>query len=114
MENIARYRELVKNYLKQLENLSQQQPRAQVETYCIFDEQREQYLLMNSGWERERRVESATLHVRIRGGKIWIEDDWTEEGIANFLLASGVPKEDIVLAWQPPEMRQYTEFAAAV
>lgn len=111
MERAAGYRELIKRYLLGLEEMNRQQPRAQVETFCIFDEARENYLLMNSGWERENRVESATLHVRIRNGKIWIEEDWTEEGIAEFLVREGAPKEDIVLAFQPPETRRETEFA---
>jgi hypothetical protein len=49
--------------------------------------------------------------VRLCHGKFWIEDDMTEEGIATDLLQAGVPKEDIVLAFQPPEARQFTEFA---
>jgi hypothetical protein len=49
--------------------------------------------------------------VDIRNGKIWIQHDGTEEGIANRLIASGVPKEDIVLGFHSPFMRQYTEFA---
>ena len=35
----------------------------------------------------------------------------TEEGIATDLLEAGVPKEDIVLAFQPPDVRRFTEFA---
>ncbi|HAX76640.1 MAG TPA: hypothetical protein DCY88_12560 [Cyanobacteria bacterium UBA11372] len=34
-----------------------------------------------------------------------------EEGMASELLRLGVPKEDIVLAFQPPEVRKFTEFA---
>ncbi|MEA5560934.1 element excision factor XisI family protein, partial [Planktothrix agardhii] len=45
--------------------------------------------------------------------KIYIEEDWTEEGIANELLTEGVPKEDIVLAFHDPETRKLTEFAIA-
>jgi hypothetical protein len=37
----------------------------------------------------------------------------TEDGIANRLLEAGVPKEDIVLAFQPPEFRRHSEFAVA-
>jgi hypothetical protein len=51
--------------------------------------------------------------IRIQDGKVWIEIDGTEDGIANHLLAAGVPKEDIVLGFQPPEMRKHTEFAVA-
>ena len=36
-----------------------------------------------------------------------------QEGIATDLLQAGVPKEDIVLAFQPSEARQFTEFAPA-
>lgn len=52
-----------------------------------------------------------TVYVRICDGKFWIEEDWTEEGIANELIRLGVPKQDIVLAFQDPKMRQHTEFA---
>jgi len=54
-----------------------------------------------------------TVYVRIRNGKFWIEEDWTEDGIANDLVRAGVPKEDIVLAFHEPTMRQYTDFALA-
>jgi XisI protein len=40
-----------------------------------------------------------------------IEEDWTEEGIANELIQLGALKNDIVLAFQPPDVRKYTEFA---
>jgi hypothetical protein len=49
----------------------------------------------------------------LRNGKFWIEEDWLEDGIVKELLAAGVPKEDIVLAFHHPEMRHLTEFAAA-
>ena len=54
-----------------------------------------------------------TVYVRIRDGKFWIEEDWTEEGIATELVRAGVPKEDIVLAFHDPKTRQYTDFAVA-
>jgi hypothetical protein len=54
-----------------------------------------------------------TVYVRLRDGKFWVEEDWTEEGIATALLTAGVPKEDIVLAFHEPKMRQYTDFAVA-
>jgi hypothetical protein len=42
---------------------------------------------------------------------VWIQHDATDVGIANELLARGVPKEDIVLAFHPPYKRPYTGFA---
>jgi hypothetical protein len=44
-------------------------------------------------------------------GKIWIQHDGTEVGVANELTDLGVPKLDIVLAYQPESARRLTEFA---
>ncbi len=49
----------------------------------------------------------------LKDGKIWIEEDRTEDGIATDLLQAGVSCEDIVLAFHPPRLRQFTEFATA-
>jgi hypothetical protein len=40
-----------------------------------------------------------------RNGKFWIEEGWTEDGIATELAQAGVPKEDIVLAFHKPDWR---------
>ncbi len=69
--------------------------------------------ISDTGWSQHRRVYRVTLHIRLHNGKIWIEQDWTEDGIATELLAAGVPKEAIVLAFYQPEVRSMTEFAIA-
>jgi hypothetical protein len=51
------------------------------------------------------------LHVDIIDGKIWVQHDRTEDAIAEQLVAKGVPKQDIVLVYHAPHVRQYTEFA---
>jgi hypothetical protein len=51
------------------------------------------------------------IHIQIKHQKIWIEQDETEIGIANELVEAGVPKADIVLAYQAPYLRSLTEFA---
>lgn len=51
------------------------------------------------------------MHINIRNDKIWIQHDGTEAGVANLLVEMGVPKTDIVLAYQSPFKRRYTEFA---
>ena len=84
-----------------------------IETLCIFDESRDEYLILNIGWRDRKRVQYITLLVRIHNGKIWIEEDGTEEGLANMLIAAGILKEDIVLAFNPPELRHMTEYAVA-
>jgi hypothetical protein len=50
-------------------------------------------------------------YLDIKDGKIWIQRDLTEEGIANELVELGVAKSDIVLAFRAPHIRQFTDFA---
>ncbi len=57
------------------------------------------------------RIYGCVLHVDIKDGKIWVQHDGTEDAIADQLVALGVPKQDIVLAYHAPHVRQYTEFA---
>lgn len=49
----------------------------------------------------------------IKNGKVWIQHDGTESGIAGELLEAGIPRDHIVLAFHHPSKRQYTSFAVA-
>ncbi len=70
-------------------------------------------MLVTVGWWQHRRFRGTTLYLRLKNDKIWIEEDWLENGITDDLLEADVPKEDIVLAFHEPSMRPYTEFAVA-
>lgn len=83
----------------------------EIETEVVVDEQLGHFELMRSGWVNGRRVHGPLIHVDIRGEKFWIQHDGTEDGVANDLVAAGVPKDRIVLAFKSPELRKYTEFA---
>jgi len=85
----------------------------EIETAVIIDEAKGHYELMRSGLVNGRRIHGALIHVDIRGDKIWIQHDGTEDGVANDLVAAGVPKDKIVLAFKSPELRKYTDFAVA-
>ena len=114
MDKLMTYRQLIKQLLSDLAAMINEQcTDADVLAQCVFDEERDQYLLLKAGWSGQRRVRGTILHVRIHNGKFWIEDDMTEEGIATDLLKSDVPHQDIVLAFQPPNLRPFTEFATA-
>ena len=116
MDTLNHYRKLVTNYIEEIVRLLNEQCPASktgVECECVFDEVRDHYMLVKTGWSRGKRVRTVTVHVRIRQGRIHIEEDMTEDGIANDLSRHGVPKEEIVLAFHPPHLRRHTEFAVA-
>jgi hypothetical protein len=70
-------------------------------------------MLLDIGWYGHEYIHHTPIHVDIIDGKIWVQYDDSEEGIATDLLAAGVPRQDIVLGFRPPELRQYTEFAVS-
>lgn len=84
---------------------------SQTEVHLIFDTERDRYQVLHLGWQELNRVFGCIIYVEIREGKIWIERDGTETGVANELVEAGVPKQDIVLAFKAPYKRKFTEFA---
>jgi XisI protein len=81
----------------------------QLET--IIDTQNHHYLLVEVGWQNGRRIYGTLLHIDIIDHKLWIQQDGTEEGIADELVALGIPKQQIVLGFKPSDRRKVTEFA---
>ena len=111
MEKLATYRNLVKELVSSHAELMIRDPEPDVEVAVTFDEERDHYMLLRIGWSPRGRLFVPTLYVRLKDGKIWIENDWTEDGLATDLLEKGVSPENIVLAFHPPEIRPHTEFA---
>lgn len=113
MGKLETYRQMIREILASYVELDNRQPTPGTESFLLVDETQNHFMWMNTGWEGKKQITGPTAYLRLQDNKIWIEEDWTEEGIATDLLERGVPNEDIVLAFHPPEMRQYTEFAAA-
>lgn len=67
--------------------------------------------ILRTGWQNGLRVHASVVHVDVRDGKVWIEQDGTDRPVAEELERAGIPKSDIVLAFHPPELRQYTGYA---
>ncbi len=84
-----------------------------VEAQLVFDMTHDHYQLWYVGWQGERRIRGCVLQIDIKNGKIWLQYDGTEAGIASALVQAGVPREDIVLAFHAPHKRQYTGYAVA-
>jgi len=82
-----------------------------IEVQAILDAENDHYQLVNVGWNGNRRIHGCVLHIDIKNGKIWIQHDGTENGIADELTRLGVPKEQIVLAFHSLYKRQFTGFA---
>ncbi|MEM6404410.1 MAG: XisI protein [Cyanobacteria bacterium P01_D01_bin.116] len=112
MDKLRNYREIVQEVLTEYHHINEKSG-STTESVLVFDELHNQYLLLLMGWDKDERIKSVMIHIRLKDDKIWIEEDWTEDGVATDLLEKGVSREEIVLAFHSPHVRQYTEFAIA-
>ncbi|MEZ4664816.1 MAG: XisI protein [Caldilineaceae bacterium] len=101
----AKVQQIIAGYVKRLSTSGDDSLEA------VFDTTHDHYLLVEAGWRGERRNYGSLIHIDIKNQKIWIQHDGTEVGVANELIDMGIPKEDIVLGFHSPFMRQHTEFA---
>ncbi|MEG4503062.1 XisI protein [Microcoleus sp. F6_B4] len=111
MDRLKFYQDTVEKILKDHAAISYSH--GDIQQYVIIDADRTHFLLFNEGWDRKKRVHGCVTHVQIIGDKIWIHYDGIEDGITDELVAAGVPKDRIVLAFHPPEVREYTGYARA-
>jgi XisI protein len=86
---------------------------SEIQQELVFDHDRNHYLLIETGWQKDRRIYGPFIHIDIIDGKVWIQHDGTEEGVAYDLVSHGIPKEHIVLAYKSVDRRQVTEFAVS-
>jgi XisI protein len=109
MDKVSHYRQIVIDILTAH---SQIQPAyGEIEMQLLIDTAHDRYQVLRAGWLKDRRVYGVLIQIDIKSEKLWIQYDGTEVGVANELVEEGIPKEDIVLAYHSPFIRQYDGFA---
>jgi hypothetical protein len=111
MDTLDKYRNIIERILTEVARITPSTDDVVYKT--IFDRKTDSYGLIAVGWEKKRRVHHFVIHLEIINGKVWIQEDNTDLVIADDLERAGIPKSDIVLGFQPPSVRPYTEYAAA-
>ena len=111
MDQINRYREILREIVKRYASLGTS--RADIRNEAVIDTDQDHYEVMSVGWQGRHRVHGPIVHLDIIDGKVWIQHDGTNRPVADELIAAGIPREDIVLGFQPPDLRKYTDFAEA-
>jgi hypothetical protein len=105
---VNKYKNIIEKIYQEYANFLEDD---QVKIELIFDQENHSYLLVETGWKNDYRIYGTLFHLDIINNKVWIQHDGTEEGIADELVKAGIPKQDIVLAFKPPEIRPLTGFA---
>lgn len=111
MDRIAEYRQIIQTILTKYTQI----PYAygDMESQTIFDHNAERYMLITIGWNGIRRVHGCIVHIDIVNDKVWLQRDDTDYEIARQLEEAGIPKQQIVLGFQTPEVRPFTDYAVA-
>jgi hypothetical protein len=108
MDKPNQYRDVVARPIE--EYASYKPTNGEIETEAIVDRERDHYEVMHVGWDGVRRLHGSVVHIDIYEGKVCIQYDGTSRPVADELLAAGIPREDIVLAFHPVELRPLTGF----
>jgi uncharacterized membrane protein len=111
MDKLNQYRQIICSVLKPYTDISY--ANVKVKNRAAFDAETDQFIILSEGWENTQHLHGVLIHVEVMNGKVWIQMDGTEDGIAEELIQAGIPKEDIVLGFHEPEVRKYTGFAVA-
>lgn len=111
MDTLETYRQVIEKIFNEYAQI----PYAygDVQTQVCIDRQGDHYLLMAMGWDSARRIHGCIVHIDIIDGKLWVQEDGTEQGIVDELVDAGIPRNRIVLGFHPADLRQYTGYAAA-
>jgi hypothetical protein len=109
MDKIVKYREIIKSLITDYVN--EVSIKDDVERQMIFDAEHDHYQLVNVGWQNSHRIYGCVLHLDIKNNKIWLQYNGTEIDFADELIKQGVPKQDVVIGFHSPFMRQFTEYA---
>ncbi len=108
MDQLNRYREIVRRLIE--EYAAYKPAYGDIRTEAVVDRDRDHYEVIQVGWHAGRRVHGSIIPIDIRGGKVWIEHNGTDARIGEELVAAGVPRQDIVLGFQPAEVRPLTSY----
>ncbi|MEM6598200.1 MAG: XisI protein [Cyanobacteria bacterium P01_C01_bin.69] len=105
------YCQIIEKLLREYADFLSQDDTIQQE--LVFDREHDRYLLIEAGWQNQKRIYGPFLHLDIRDDKVWIQHDGTEDGIAYELESAGIPKDRIVLAYKSLKRRKLTDYAVS-
>lgn len=93
MDSVSHYRHLIEAYLTQQAAI----PFVPITLHYtpVFDREREHYLLMAIGRDRQERVHRCDIHLAIVEGKVWLQELNTDVDVLYDLQQAGIPAEDL-------------------
>ncbi|NEQ18604.1 MAG: XisI protein [Microcoleus sp. SIO2G3] len=99
MDNSPSYADILK---KTLQETTHAQPRLQaIQLYPVCDVDAGHFLVLATGWDKQRWLDTILFHARLVDNQVVIEEDNFEEGLSQALIAAGIKAEHIVTSSYP-------------
>lgn len=111
MDKLNYYRQCLRKFLVDYAEHRSEEPN--METQVVFDQEHDHYLLLRTGWEQKRRVHSCIFHFDIKDGKIWLQENNTDIDIGDELEEMGISRQEIVVGFHYPSLRQHSQYAVS-
>ncbi|MCC3589287.1 MULTISPECIES: element excision factor XisI family protein [unclassified Microcoleus] len=94
MDRSLSYADILKQTLQEA---TQAQPRLQaIKLYPVCDTDSGHFLIIATGWDKQRWIDTILFHARLVDRHVIIEEDNFEEGLTSALIAAGIQAEHIV------------------
>ena len=94
MDNSLSYADILK---KTLQEATSAQPRLQaIQLYPVCDVDSGHFLVLATGWDKQRWLDTILFHARLVDHQVVIEEDNFEEGLSQALIVAGIKAEHIV------------------
>ena len=77
-------------------------PKPHMDTVTLHDPATGHYRLMRIGWHDGKRECKTIAHVRVRDGRVYVEEDNTDAQIAERLVRAGLPRDRVVFGYYTP------------
>ena len=99
MDNSLSYADILKKTLKEA---TIAQPRLQaIQLYPVCDVDSGHFLVLATGWDKQRWIDTILFHARLVDNQVVIEEDNFEEGLSQALIAAGIKAAHIVTNSSP-------------
>ena len=112
MDKLKKYQDILNSFFQERAAIQNRQPSG-LKSHLLINGEKTDFALLKMGWKDKLFIHTIVFHLEIKKEKIWIYSDKMDIEVAEILVAAGVKKEDIVLAFLSPTLRSFSDYVVA-
>lgn len=112
MDKITLYQDAITELLEEYISIKPANMK-NIDQQLIADRDHNHFAFIRLGWEGDQFIYQCVIHFDIKDGKVWLQQNRTDQNLIDELIAKGVNQEDIIIGFVPPYARTPNDFAKA-